>query len=106
MKRSLTSIIIVLLIASCHTAKTAFKTNPPDRDGSSFEKAIVIQEKSEMTGVSAEYSWLDKHYQGYQSEGQSLVVHKKIPYDILKVKSPDGTEREVYFDISNYYGKF
>jgi len=37
---------------------------------------------------------------------QSLVFKNNKPYDILSIKTADGTEKKIYFDISNYFGKF
>lgn len=75
-------------------------------DGSSYEKAIVIQETSEMKGVDAEYNWLSLYYPGYRRGMQSLVTHDKKPYDILTITTANGVEKKVYFDISKYFGKF
>lgn len=77
----------------------------PDADGSSFEKAIVIMEKSETVGVDAEYKWLAKNYPGYKMLQQALSFYSKKPYDILTIKTSDGDEKKIYFDISNFYGK-
>jgi hypothetical protein len=89
------------------TVQNATVTPPiPGADGSSFEKAIVIQEKSEMTGSKAEYQWLRENYPGYKMIMQALVNHDKKPYDILTITTADGVEKKVYFDISNYFGKF
>jgi hypothetical protein len=113
-------IIFVLLVAvasACSSAKhtattptaspsTAIKPPIAGADGSSFEKAIVIQEITETKGVDAEYRWLSVNYPGYKRGSQALVSHEKIPYDILTVTTADGAERKFYFDISNYFGKF
>ena len=103
----------LLLVSSCHTSKQAssggkhgYKTNTPDRDGSSYAKAIIIEEKTEGSGVSAEYDWLATHYPGYTSEGQYLMTQGKTPYDMIKIKTASGEDKSVYFDISNYFGKF
>lgn len=75
-------------------------------DGSSYENAIVIQEKSETTGVSAEYKWLRENYPGYKSKGQALQTKNGKSYDVLTIVTADGTEKKVYFDILNFFGKF
>jgi len=75
-------------------------------DGSSYEKAIVIQEKSETPGVNAEYKWIAEHYPGYSRGMQSLNFYNKKPYDIITIKTKDGEEKKIYFDISNFFGKF
>jgi len=112
MKHIIIIVLSILLLSSCHTSKRAsstgngaYKTNTADRDGSSFSKAIIITEKTEMTGVSAEYDWLAKNYPGYHSLGQSLLIEGKTPYDMIKIRTSTGEEKKVYFDISNYFGK-
>jgi hypothetical protein len=37
---------------------------------------------------------------------QSLDFNDKKPYDVLTFETTDGTKKEIYFDISNFYGKF
>lgn len=88
------------------TASQISQSKSTGGDGSSYEKAIVIAEKTETTGVDAEYAWLRKNYPGYKVEMQSLNQHDGKPYDILKIKTADGVEMSVYFDISNYFSKF
>lgn len=75
------------------------------RDGSSFEKAIIIEATNDFQGVKDEYAWLKQNYPGYKSQGQSLNMHNKKPYDILHIITADGNKIDVYFDISKSYGK-
>jgi hypothetical protein len=75
-------------------------------DGSSFDRAIVIKEKSERTGGAAEYTWLRNNYPGSKMRSQSLVHHDKKPYDILHIVNAEGVPLDIYFDISNFFGKF
>ncbi len=74
--------------------------------GLSYQGAVVIQKKTETLGVKAEYRWLEDNYPGYKMIQQSLNFHNKKPYDILKIKTANGKTKEIYFDISNFYGKF
>jgi hypothetical protein len=120
LRKSLQSLLFVFLVlitfSSCSPSKKLQSTgndasviavqNVDKQDGSSFQNAVVIKEKSESTGISAEYSWLAKNYPGYRSLGQSLVYDKNKPYDIIKIRTADGKEKEIYFDISNFFGKF
>ena len=76
------------------------------RDGSSFDKAIIIADTTESAGISAEYRWLDYHYPGCKTGSQSLSYHNKKPFDILYIKTKNKESKEVYFDISNYFGKW
>lgn len=70
-----------------------------ERDGSSFEKAIVVN------SVREEYEWMRDHHPEAQMKMQSLSKNKSKYYDILTLVMPDGSERDFYFDISRFYGK-
>jgi len=75
------------------------------QDGSSFERAIVIEASNELEGVPMEYRWLAEHFPGYRMQKQSLTNHDGRPYDILHFTDASGTERQIYFDISKFFGK-
>ncbi len=75
-------------------------------DGTSFENAVVIHEKTETKGIAAEYAWLDAHYPGYKIKSQSLKMNKKRVYDVLSFKTKQGKDMEIYFDITDFFGKF
>src|ERR1700759_2124662 len=76
-----------------------------ENDGSSYEKAVVMHEKNETDGVHAEYAWLRKTYPGYTFIKQSLLMHAGKSYDMLEIKTKDGETKDVYFDISGFFGK-
>ncbi len=77
-----------------------------ERDGSSFEKAIVITEKSSRPGIDAEYTYIRSKYPACKMRMQQLSHYKGKPYDILKITTAEGKDVDVYFDISNFFGKF
>jgi len=119
MKKILPFVACVLLLTACShskkTTSTTQQTTAPvqkdavpiaDRDGSSFEKAIVITEKGETAGVAAEYKWLRANYPGYKSRMQSLRNYNGKPYDVIAITTAGGTDKDVYFDISGFFGKF
>jgi len=102
------AIFFLVSISSCSQKTTGSATSTMqagERDGSSYEKAIIIQEKSEGKGVNAEYTWLRENYPGYKTMGQSLNHHEGKPYDIIRIKTSGGTEKSIYFDISHFFGK-
>jgi ABC-type glycerol-3-phosphate transport system substrate-binding protein len=75
-------------------------------DGSSPEQAIVIQATTESEGVKAEHAWLHSHYPGYKMTKQTLVTGKDKPYDVLHIQTADGQGKDVFFDISKFFGHF
>lgn len=109
MKKIIVIMLITILGSSCATHKIAsLSTKGTTRvggDGKSYKSSVVVHEKTETTGVDAEYKWIRKNYPGATVLGQSLVFHNDKPYDILKIKYK-GNTKDVYFDISNYFGKF
>jgi hypothetical protein len=119
MKKFLLVLFVPAIIASsCSSSKKSSGSKSPsnaevnvanapesEQDGTSFEKAVFIKEKAETAGVHAEYEWLKEHYPGYKSLGQSLLYKGKKPYDKLSIETASGEKKEVYFDISNFFGK-
>jgi hypothetical protein len=104
---------IVLMAVACssskHSATPSGTQSAPansTQDGSSAEKAVVIREKNETDGVAAEYTWVRKRYPGCQNKSQALTSINGKSYDVLKIVTVDGVEKDVYFDISKFFGKF
>jgi hypothetical protein len=76
-------------------------------DGSSMEKAIIIKgAKGSEAGIGAEYAWLAKKYPGYKTREQALLGDKKKKYDMISITTGECKQVEVYFDISEFFGKF
>ena len=79
-----------------------------DSDGSSPEKAIVIQNiKSHSEGVDAECEYLESIYGKQNVEWrlneQIMAFYRKKFYDILKIKLRNGQKRTYWFDINAFY---
>lgn len=73
-------------------------------DGSSLEKAVLIQGATEATGVPAEYAYLRRHYPGSGVTKQSLLNEKGRIYDALDFVW-NGKSQTIYFDITEFFGK-
>jgi hypothetical protein len=107
-------VLLVGLAAACSPSRhgsaagASSSLNPGTgvQDGNSFVTAVVIQETHETPGVHAEYKWIADHYPGYKTKMQALTNNKGKPYDVLTIELSDGSEKKVYFDISNFFGKF
>lgn len=75
-------------------------------DGSSLEKAILIKgAKGDSDGVQTEYDWLAKYMPGWHATEQALITKNGRAYDVLYV-TKSGAKKAVYFDITEYFGKF
>ena len=69
-------------------------------DGSSVENAIVVG------SVGEEYGWIKTNCPGFQPQMQALKSINGKSYDVFTLRNGNGEERTVYFDISQFYGKF
>ena len=113
--------IVFLLIAGCEPAQkqtnqTAGHTttsNPPIKDvsfsggdGSSIENAVIIKAPNNFIGVKAEYDWIKKNHPGWKLVTQSVVNKKGKLYDKMDFQTPEGQAVTLYFDITDFFGKF
>lgn len=74
-------------------------------DGLSFERAIPILAESSAEGVPKEYEYLRRHYPGWRRTRQALLRHEGRSYDRLTIVSPAGETKDIYFDITSFFGK-
>ena len=80
-------------------------------DGSSMKNAVVILgAKGEGDGVASEYICLAAVY-GPQNgtwtlTSQSLLEDGGKSYDLMEVQLKSGKTTKVFFDITDYFGKF
>ena len=94
------SMALPLACASGKTPSTAVTKTANALDGSSFEKAVNVK------SIDEEYNLIAEHYPGSKFLGQALVFNAKKPFDRLSIELPDGSKKDVYFDISSFFGKF
>ena len=71
----------------------------PGPDGSEPARAIVVPR------VDAEYEWVRLHYPNDTVLSQALVEVGGTAYDVLRLRALNEKEREVYFNISQFYDK-
>ena len=69
------------------------------RDGSSFQNAVIVG------SVRAEYLHIDRTYPGSNILSQMVTDNNGNPYDVVTIRTKDGSEKDVYFDISKFYRK-
>ena len=78
--------------------------------GESPAAAVVIKgAKDIVVGIAAEYYYLEKKY-GRQNVSwklisQNLLHQQNKHFDLLIIQLGDGSQKEVYFDITEFFGK-
>lgn len=78
--------------------------------GESSTAAVIIKgAKDIVVGIAAEYYYLEMKY-GRQNVNWKLIsqnlLHKQDKhFDLLIIRFVDGSQKEVYFDITEFFGK-
>ena len=75
-------------------------------DGTSFETAVIILEKSSTTGIDAEYAWIDLKYPGNSILSQSMLDKGGHTYDVIEFRDANKDSHSIYFQIDNFFGKW
>ena len=87
---------MALVFAGCGAAMI---NDTGGRDGSSFGKAVIVG------SVRSEYLWIDRTYVGSNILSQIVAADSGKTYDIVTINTKEGTEKDLYFDISKFYKK-
>ena len=102
------AVTLALWLAGCQAAPS--RVGPPllfsGGDGSSAKSAIVVHVNNEVDGIRAEHTWIHDHIPGGTLQGQALIVGGGRQYDRIQVIDADGASHILYFDISQYFGKY
>src|SRR5262245_60179389 len=108
------AVLPLLVVAACATSSpnaSGAAGAPPGivfdgGDGLSCEGRVVIRGASgEQQGIAAEYAWLRGHYPGHKVTRQSLGECQQQATDSMSIRTADGREVDVHFDISGFFGK-
>jgi hypothetical protein len=77
-------------------------------NGGSAEGAVVIMgARNTREGLQAQSLWVGKTYWGWRRNDRTEVAkHHSRVYDQVAYLTPQGDRKTVYFDITDFYGKF
>ena len=106
MKKVIIAVALILGVYALSTGQTKIASNQSDRDGSSYEKAIIIKAKNEGEGIRSEYVIISKLYPNYKMKSQGTGSKNNKNFDRISIVTDDGKEVTIYFDITNFNGKF
>ena len=74
--------------------------------GLSCNSAIVINATNEHDGIAQEKAWMNENYPGSHEVQQSLTKCNDKAADQVVLETANGRKVTVYFDISNFFGKY
>lgn len=82
-----------------------------NNNGESIDDAIIIRNaKTDLEGIDAEYYYLEKRFgkrgTDWNLDQQSLVNEDGANYDAMDITLSDGSKQTIYFDITDFFGKF
>jgi curli biogenesis system outer membrane secretion channel CsgG len=68
--------------------------------------AVKAGGKSEREGIAAENAWIKDNYPGAKKVGQELITCDNKLADLVKIETANGQKVSVFFDISDWFGKY
>lgn len=74
-------------------------------DGSSLEQAVVVMADTEQAGVLRENEWIFARYGKFRKAGVGLATVEQRKFDAIRVELADHSEKEIFFDITSFFGK-
>lgn len=106
-------LLLLLLVASaCTTAPkpvpsdaAAPKTSAAEAAGT-CDDPVVIHAANEGDGIRKENEWIRAHYGPFTKNGQGLGQCKGRMADSIDFTTTTGRKHTVWFDISEWFGKF
>jgi hypothetical protein len=104
MKRFLA--LAALGIAAQCAAQAVADPSLPGGDGSTCDKAVVLNVESSLEAVRAETAWLLSKHGGGRKISQALAASPPRWYDLIEWEAPDGSKVATCFDITRAYEEF
>ena len=78
--------------------------------GDSLTNAVVIKTKNHFDGVSAEKVFISRQFGREGSDwffdSQKLLFVDGKAFDLITFSLANGSMKQIYFDISEFFGKF
>lgn len=98
----------VVLVTSVAAAGWVYFSVPIDygagRDGSTADRAMIVEEEDELNAINAEYTWLLTRHPRDVIIAQNLVLEGDRAYDVFTLQRPDGETYDLHFEITESYG--
>jgi hypothetical protein len=74
-------------------------------DGSSIETAVIIKAPNNYLGIRAELDWIKRNCPGWKLDKQSVLKGGGKVYDKMYFLKPDSQRTNLFFDVTDFYGK-
>ena len=74
-------------------------------EGEAVDTAVLVPARSEEQGVAWENDWIWRRYGRFRKKSVGLATLAGRRLDVVTVELPDGSERTIYFDITEFFGR-
>jgi hypothetical protein len=98
----LTAALGVTLVSSPAHAEITYGGGPGDTAATAI---VILGAQGSSDGVQAEYDWLAQNRDGAQVLEQALLSEGDRMFDMLTIRW-QGREEQVFFDITDFFGRF
>jgi hypothetical protein len=107
---------LFLFVVACQSSRPPQIEEPPPAvstanvtfsggQGAGCDDAVVVHATNESEGVRAEYEWIRRQYPGSRTGSQGLGSCKTA-VDVIDITTREGEKKQIYFDISSFFGKY
>jgi hypothetical protein len=79
--------------------------SPGIEEGASVEAAVLVPPMTEREGIEWENRWIYGHYGRFRKKTVALASREGRRYDVITVELADHSEKVLYFDITDFFGK-
>jgi hypothetical protein len=74
-------------------------------EGESLEAAVLVPADNEEDGIAYENDWIWRHHGRFRRRSGGLASQAGRRYDVITVELSDHTQRKLFFDITDFYGR-
>lgn len=74
-------------------------------DGTTYDRAIVVNAKNTKDGIAEQYLYLENAYPCFSLTRQQLKFEGDKVYDVINFTDTHGISHQVHFDITSFFGK-
>jgi hypothetical protein len=80
-------------------------SSPAVVEGESLEAAVLVPAGNEADGIAFENEWIYSRYGRFRRRFGGLASLAGRRYDVVKVELSDHSERTLYFDVTDFFGR-
>ncbi len=118
-RRHSATVLAIMVVAACFIIPDTVSADGPalpgdlshvrfeGGDGTSLEQAVVILgAQKTKEGIAAENLWIKWKDEGARELEEQLSTVEERHYDVVTIELSSGAKVEIWFDITDFFGKW